>query len=90
MNALLLLSLSLATGPVPQSPKPIQFPQPVNVCEVVTKPDVEHALGRHMLTEQGVGTESRLARECDYQAAGGQVTIRLEHSSAALDPKVEF
>jgi hypothetical protein len=80
--------LSLTTGPVQRPPKPIQFSPAVKVCDVVTMPDVEQALGRHML-EAGWTTKSSRER-CDYQAEGGQVSIRLEHSGAVLDPKVEF
>ena len=91
MGVALVLSLgfvSLATGPVQRPPRPIQFSQPVNVCDVVTKPDVEHALGRHIL-EAGWTTKSSKER-CDYQAEGGQVSIRLEHSATVLNPKAEF
>ena len=93
MSVALVLPLSIgllfsATGSVSQPPKPIQFLRAINVCDVVTRPDIEHALGRHML-EAGWTTKSSRER-CDYQADGGQVSIRLEHSSAVLVPKIEF
>jgi hypothetical protein len=83
-----LMVMFSATGPVPRAPKPVTLLPVINACDVVTKPDVEEALGRHMLE---AGWQVRSTRErCDYQAEGGQVTIRLEHSSAVLDPKTEF
>jgi hypothetical protein len=91
MSLALLLPLTVlfsATGPAPRAPKPVPMFHAINACDVVTKPDVEEALGRHLL-EAGWQVRSTHER-CDYQAGGGQVTIRLEHSTAALDPKTEF
>jgi hypothetical protein len=82
------LAISFSTDGARQVPKPLPPLRVVNVCEVVTKPDVELALGRHLV---GAGWTTRSSRErCDYQAEGGQVTIRLEHSATTLDPKTEF
>jgi hypothetical protein len=83
------LAISFSTDvTVRQVPKLAPPARVVSVCEVVTKPDVELALGRHLM---GGGWTTRSSRErCDYQAEGGQVTIRLEHSSTTLDPKSEF
>jgi hypothetical protein len=81
--------MTLFSVPTP-TPRPTQpvAPKVLMACDVVTKPDVELALGRHLLE---AGWQVRSTRErCDYQAAGGQVTIRLENSSVALDPRTEF
>jgi len=83
-----LMFLFSVTGPAPRAPKPVMLPPSVNACDMVTRPDVEQALGRHIL-EAGWKVKSSRQR-CDYQAAGGQVTIRMEHSTAVLDPKTEF
>jgi hypothetical protein len=91
MSLTFLLPLTLlfsTTGPTPRTPKPVSLFPVINACDVVTRPDVEKALGRHML-EAGWQVRSTHER-CDYQAQGGQVTIRLEHSAAVLDPKTEF
>jgi hypothetical protein len=82
------LVLFSTTGPTPPAPKPVALLPVINACDVVTKPDVEQALGRHIL-EAGWQVRSTHER-CDYQAEGGQVTIRLEHSAAVLNPKTEF
>ena len=83
-----LMVMFSTTGPVPRAPKPLSFFLAINACDVVTKPDVEEALGRHLL-EAGWQVQSTHER-CDYRAEGGQVTIRLEHSIAVLDAKTEF
>jgi hypothetical protein len=83
-----LMLLFSVTGPAPRASKPVFPPLSVHACDMVTKPDVEQALGRHLL-KAGWKIQSS-HRRCDYQAEGGQVTIRLEHSTAPLDPKIEF
>ena len=83
-----LFVLFSATGPVPRAPKPVLLAPSTSACDVVTRPDVEEALGRHLL-EAGWQVHSTHER-CDYRAEGGQVTIRLEHSTAVLDAKAEF
>lgn len=91
MSAAFLIPLAMmftVTSPGPRTPKAEWIPPVLNACDVVTRPQVEEALGRHIL-EAGWTVHSTHAR-CEYQAQGGQISIRLENSATPLDPKAEF
>jgi hypothetical protein len=78
--ALLLLFFALDTNPRQAPPAP---PKALTACTVVTRVDVEMALGRKFV--RSADETSNGSSTCDYSAAGAQVTVTMQHLGAAPD-----
>ena len=59
----------------------------LTACAVVTRAEVEDALGRPVLA--GVEHKDAAQSTCDYTAGDGEITIALVHSSSKLDAEAE-
>jgi hypothetical protein len=80
----LLLAFSGDSHATASKPSPLGFPA---ACTVVTRADVEQALGRPV----GRGKEDTAddSSSCDYAAGSGIVTITVQHVRRRLDVRAE-
>src|ERR1019366_4209058 len=81
---LTLFSASSRTAPA----KPDAAVRAVTACAVVTKAEIEEALGRPVIqSEEHAGrSESR----CGYMAEGGELTVSMQHSAAKVNVAAEI
>ncbi|MGP8247695.1 MAG: hypothetical protein ACLQVN_24680 [Bryobacteraceae bacterium] len=80
----LLLAFSSDAGATAAKPSSLGFP---TACAVVTRADVEQALGRPVgRGKEDIGDDSS---SCDYSAGSGIVTITVQHVRARLDVRAE-
>jgi hypothetical protein len=69
--------------PVPALPFKTQ-----SACTVVTKAEIEAALGRAV--SNGVEHKGADQSSCDYTGGDGQITVALVHSNDKLEPEAEI
>lgn len=83
----LLSALSAETQRVPAA-KPAFSPRAATACAVVTRAEIEDAIGRRVNAgnEESGGAYST----CDYSAGGGMVSITVQRLASRLDWKLEI
>jgi hypothetical protein len=86
--ARLAFLLSAATHTPSTVPAPVPTLKAQSACTVVTKAEIEAALGRPV--SSGVEHKDTAQTTCDYTGGDGQITIALGHSADKLDPEAEI
>jgi hypothetical protein len=86
-----LLSLAFATvlyAANQNAPTHPLTPQPLNACSLVTRFEVEQAIGRRVA--EGKEESERRASNCDYSAKGALVSITIQRltTKPALDTEI--
>jgi hypothetical protein len=80
--------LTAATHTPSTVPVPVPKLKAQSACTVVTKAEIEAALGRPV--SNGVEHKDTAQTTCDYTGGEGQITIALGHSPDKLDPDAEI
>lgn len=84
---LLLLATVPVTTPAAHPSRPAA-PLQLSACSIVTKNDVEDAIGRQV--NSGKEEFQPRASNCDYAAKGGMVSVTIERLTATPNLKVEL
>jgi hypothetical protein len=84
---LLHLALVALAYSANQNSHPIT-PTPLSACVLVTRADVEEAIGRHVA--DGKEESERRTSNCDYSAKGGLISITIQKLAAKPDLDAEI
>lgn len=88
MPLILYLLLTFATDTRPVPVKPSFTPLPLTACAIVTRADVEQAIGRRV--NDGNEEKEGPASTCDYAAKGGLVSISIQRLAAKPNLEAEI
>lgn len=92
VNGLVLINLfflAAVSGTTPNMPvSHPALPHPLTACSVVTRLDVEDAIGRQL--SEGKEENEGPTSNCDYAVKGGLISITIQRLAVKPDLKVEF